>query len=369
MNGTSPSSCKAESLTDCCADGIVDANPGAERQISTIAPRNFEDFIYRVWGRGVAKHFALPYNQKLWALPLSEMETSWLGGRVPLPDLREMVEGALQPLAKPLGPNARFGYPLRGGFQALMDGFIPHLRGELRLDARVSRLRPKDHIVELEDGTSYQYQQLISTIPLPRLVAAAGADAPEHVKKAAGALRHVSVRCVNLGVGRAALSDKHWIYYPGSSVFHRIFLQGNASPHVNPPGGFALTCEITYGPEKPLPCDGDALIARCIADCIDVGIITKDDPILAQNQVDMPYAYVVYDHARASNVAIIREWAASNDIVLSGRYSEWEYYNSDHAFLAGRKAVQQALEAAPWISVVPPDMRLRGKVPAVAVSS
>ncbi len=31
---------------------------------------------------------------------------------------------------------------------------------------------------------------------------------------------------------------------------------------------------------------------------------------------------------------------AQHDIVLAGRYSEWEYYNSDHAFLAGRKAAQ-----------------------------
>ena len=62
------------------------------------------------------------------------METSWLGGRVPLPDLEEMIEGALRPVAKPMGPNARFGYPLRGGFQALMDGFLPHLKGDVRTE-------------------------------------------------------------------------------------------------------------------------------------------------------------------------------------------------------------------------------------------
>ena len=50
-------------------------------------PQNFEEFIYKVWGAGVAKHFAIPYNKKLWAVPLDEMETSWLGSRVPLPDL------------------------------------------------------------------------------------------------------------------------------------------------------------------------------------------------------------------------------------------------------------------------------------------
>jgi hypothetical protein len=30
--------------------------------------------------------------------------------------------------------------------------------------------------------------------------------------------------------------------------------------------------------------------------------------------------------------------------VLAGRYAEWEYYNSDHAFVAGKKAAEQVKE-------------------------
>jgi protoporphyrinogen oxidase len=146
---------------------------------------------------------------------------------------------------------------------------------------------------------------------------------------------------VNLGIGRPHVTDKHWIYYPEEAVFHRVFVQGNASPHNNPPGGFGLTCEITYSPHKPLPCDGEELIDRCIEDCIAVGILRPEDRILARSQVDMPYAYVVYDHARAANVALVREWLATQDIELAGRYSEWEYYNSDHAFLAGKKVAER----------------------------
>jgi UDP-galactopyranose mutase len=268
------------------------------------------------------------------------METSWLGGRVPLPNLTEMIEGALRPVGKPMGPNARFGYPLKGGFQALMNGFLPHLRGELKLNARVVRITPSEHAVQMADGSSYCYEQLISTMPLPVLVRLIGDEAPRRIRAAAEALRHVSVRCVNLGIGRPNVTDKHWIYYPGDSVFHRVFVQGNASEHVNPPGGFGLTCEITYSAHKPLPCDGDDLIDRCVADCIRVGLLRKDDVIVARNQVDMPYAYVVYDHTRAANVDVIRRWLDLQDIHLAGRYSEWEYYNSDHAFLAGRKAAE-----------------------------
>ncbi|HZF97487.1 MAG TPA: hypothetical protein VEY92_04470, partial [Pseudoxanthomonas sp.] len=309
-------------------------------------PRNFEEFIYQTWGAGVAKHFAVPYNLKLWTVPLREMETSWLGGRVPLPDLQEMIDGALRPVSKPVGPNARFGYPLRGGFQALMDGFLPHLRGKLRLNTRITGLQVNARIAEFDDGSSVGYGSLVSTIPLPDLVRMIGEQAPEHVRRAADALRHVSVRCVNLGVARAGVTDKHWIYYPEHTVFHRIFVQGNASPHNNPDGGFGLTCEITYSPTKPLPCDGQALIDRCIAECREVGMLREDDEVIAANLIDMPYAYVIYDHARAENVARIRSWLASKGITLAGRYSEWEYYNSDHAFIAGKRAAESVMESA-----------------------
>ena len=243
-----------------------------------------------------------------------------------------------------MGPNARFGYPKKGGFQALMDGFLPHLKGQVELNADIAQVLPNEHVVALSDGRRYQYDQLISTLPLPELVRLIGAQAPEHVQEAARGLKHVSIRCVNIGIGRENVTDKHWIYYPEDSVFHRIFVQGNASPECNAPGGFGITCEISYSPWKPLPLTGEALIQRCIEDCVKVGIMRPDDAVITANEVDMPYAYVVYDHARARNVEAVRTWLAQHDIVLAGRYSEWEYYNSDHAFLAGRKAAETVRE-------------------------
>ena len=73
-----------------------------------------------------------------------------------------------------------------------------------------------------------------------------------------------------------------------------------------------------------------------------VGLLEASDAVLTSNQVDMPYAYVIYDHGRAGRVARIRDWLAKFDIILAGRYSEWEYYNSDHAFIAGKKAAETA---------------------------
>jgi UDP-galactopyranose mutase len=322
-----------------CLMGAFEARNGTSGEPPT-PPRNFEEFIHKVWGAGIARHFALPYNRKLWTVPLDEMETSWLGGRVPMPDMGEMIRGALEPTPPPMGPNARFGYPLRGGFQALMDGFLPHLEGEIRTGTEVVALDPDRRLLELGSGERVEYEQLVSTMRLPTLVQMMGDAAPPGVRRAAECLRSVAVRCVNLGVGRPDVSHRHWTYYAGNTVFHRIFFQGNASPHCNPPGGFGLTCEISYSDTKPLPVRGEALIRLCIEDCVRVGVLKEDDAILAAHEVDMPCAYILYDHDRAASVKVIREWLEGKGILLAGRYSEWEYYNSDHAFMAGRRAAE-----------------------------
>ncbi|MGZ5199880.1 MAG: protoporphyrinogen/coproporphyrinogen oxidase, partial [Telluria sp.] len=209
--------------------------------------------------------------------------------------------------------------------------------------ASAVQVLPREHMVVMADGSRYRYDHLISTMPLPELVKLIGDEAPDEVQRAAKGLKHISIKCVNLGVARENITEKHWVYYPEETIFHRIFVQGNASPHCNPPGGFGLTCEISYSPWKPLPMDGQALIERCIDDCRKVTMLRDDDEVITANIVDMPYAYVVYDHQRATNVQTIRSWLARYDIVLSGRYSEWEYYNSDHAFLAGKKAAETVM--------------------------
>src|SRR5437763_14949332 len=100
-----------------------------------------------------------------------------------------MIEVALSPVPKPMCANARVGYPLRGGFQRLMDGWLPHLKGEVRLGTRVVRVMPEEHRVMLDDGGSIEYEQLVSTMPLPVLIRQMGDEAPREIREAAASLQ------------------------------------------------------------------------------------------------------------------------------------------------------------------------------------
>lgn len=305
-------------------------------------PENFREFIAAQWGSGIAKHFMEPYNCKLWTVPLEEMSWEWLNGRVPQPNLEEIIDGALQPQPKPMGPNARFGYPLHGGYEALMRGWLRVLsRDRLWLGTTVTAVDPGDHLAVLSDGRTIHYEHLISTIPLPEFVKLIP-RVPAEVESAARQLRTVSIRCVNLGIARPDVSDKHWIYYPEETpVFHRLFVQSNTSPHVVPEGRSSLTAEISYSPTKRLAAEGEALIQRTIDDCQKVGVLRLSDTIEVAGEADIPYAYVLPDLHKDAAVARIQAWLEPQGILSAGRFGEWKYLNTDQCFLAGKRAAER----------------------------
>jgi protoporphyrinogen oxidase len=323
---------------------------------------NFYDFIMRNWGAGIAKHFMIPYNEKLWAVPLREMSYTWLSGRVPIPDLEDIVDGALRLQPKPMEPNALFGYPLHGGFEPLVAGWKRYLDSDrIRVNVGIDAIDPVRKTVTLSTGAQLEYDQLIVTAPLPVIVALL-TQAPADVRVAAQGLRSVSVRCVNMGIDRPDLSEKHWIYYPEDTVFHRIFVQSNASPFCAPAGCSSFTAEISYSAYKPLPCDGASLTELVIRDAQRVGILRPNEHIVVTDQVDIPFAYVIPDGVKDRNVMTIRTWLARRDIHLAGRFAEWAYYNSDHAMLAGKRVADvlrqarrtHAVTAAPSVAHLSP---------------
>jgi UDP-galactopyranose mutase len=201
----------------------------------------------------------------------------------------------------------------------------------------VAAIAPGHRTVTLEGGEEIAYDQLISTMPLPVLVRLLD-DAPAAVRDAAAGLLSTTVICVNLGIGRADITDKHWIYYPEDTVFHRIFVQSNASPYNAPPDCSAYICEITTSQYKPL--DREGLVERVVADCQRVGMLAPDDQILVRQVVEIPYGYVIYTPDRAQRVSLIQDYLRGQGIQSVGRFGEWCYYNSDHAILAGKRAAE-----------------------------
>jgi protoporphyrinogen oxidase len=206
----------------------------------------------------------------------------------------------------------------------------------------VTGVRVRDKVVEVDGGAEeYAYETLVNTMSLPQFIGICD-KVPQSIKDAADRLRWISIQCVNIGIENNR-TDKHWIYYPeDDTIFHRIFVQGNASPYCKPhPATSGYTAEISYIPGqggRPQDVLGEqGLIDRVVRDLETVGLKQPTDAVLHASVVDMPVAYVVYEENRKPTVQLIKVWLEDHGIHTAGRFGDWEYYNTDHSLLAGKR--------------------------------
>lgn len=60
---------KAEQVK--CLDGMIDA--ALEARVANTKPKNFDEWIVRNMGEGIADLFMRPYNYKVWAVPTQDV--------------------------------------------------------------------------------------------------------------------------------------------------------------------------------------------------------------------------------------------------------------------------------------------------------
>ena len=295
-------------------------------------PLNFKEWIYARFGDGIARHFMLPYNSKIWTVPLEEMDCEWINSRIPEPGIEEVLEGALY--SRPQS-HSKFGYPLRGGCGALPNSFGV----STHLNAEITHISLSDRTVTVNGKERIVYDRIISTMPLPELIRIIDV-VPRDALEVCNRLRFVSLLCVNLGFARARISDKHWIYYPEKEfVFHRNFIQSNISPYLCPEGTSSITCEISYSPYKKI--DKEKIVERVVNDLILANYIDRNDGILAEDIVDLKYAYIIPDIDYKSKIKKVFDFLESNHIYSAGRFAEWEYYDTDDAILSGKRTAEK----------------------------
>lgn len=101
-----------------CINGLIDAK--VSNAMATSPPANFDEWILRVMGKGIADMFMRPYNFKVWAIPTHLMQCSWLGERVATANVARVVENVIRNRTESgWGPNAVFRFPQEGGTGAI----------------------------------------------------------------------------------------------------------------------------------------------------------------------------------------------------------------------------------------------------------
>ena len=321
-----------EIATRCVLDFIA-ANQEPEREV-----RSYEDWCYASFGRSFSEEFMFRYARKVWTVEPRELNTEWLGskvgGRISRPSLEQVIRGAVDPAPSELNYLTEFWYPARGGFGRITAPIASGVKN-VHLGCGVTRIEGEARRITFADGSVRKYEAAISTVPLPTLVSLA-TDAPDEVRAAAGRLMWTSVRCINLGIERSDIGPGHWVYFYDHAIpFFRISFPSKFAPDNAPPGHSSITCEIAYSRRKPL--DEERLVERCVEALRSTGVLQEADRVVVADQIDIPYAYVVFDFNRAPSLEIVHAWMESVGIYPCGRFGEWGYHWSFEAIESGRR--------------------------------
>lgn len=315
-----------------CLIGFIENN-FSKKQIKT-----YEDWLYYQYGKGISDRFMKPYCRKFWGVNASDLTTQWVSVRHPRPTLDEVLTGALSEQKKGFGVNAVFRYPIQAGYGAIAEAIAAAVGpNRIRLGMRLTRLDVNQRSIEFNHGEFVlPYQYLISTVPLPDLIAMIP-DVPEPISQAAALLRTTSILSVNLGIDRPDLTEKHWIYFPENDyIFFRISFPMNKASGMVPPGTSSIMAEIAYTRGESI--NRDTVVERVAEDLRRSGVLHLDDRIIFQELVDINYAYVIFDHNRKGAVAEIHRYLKKYGVIPCGRYGDWGYLWSDEAMLSGRRA-------------------------------
>lgn len=315
-----------------CIEGFV------LRKKSSTAPKTFLQWVEQNFGAGFAKHFFMPYQEKIFAYDLNKLTASWTGRFVPQTSLEQIIKGAVHDNYEPVGYNAQFLYPKKGGIISWVQKLADAVEKPIMTDCCVESINIQEKIVTFTNGHQEAYDHLISTMPLDTLLKCLRGGGSEYLNKAADKLICNSVINFNIGVNRPDVSDKHWIYYPEKQYpFYRIGFPHNFADSMAPEGCSSLYGEFAHVGKSPEWINETLSTALSAAKKV-LHIAPSD--VATEKIIYVKHAYVIFDQWREKNLPLIHARLNELGIHSVGRYGEWKYSSMQEAVLDGRQIAE-----------------------------
>jgi protoporphyrinogen oxidase len=319
-------------LAETTAAGAAASGIGGAAGQTAGDPGDFEAYCLRHFGAGISKHFMIPYNEKLWGVHPREITAAWSTRFVPLPNLEQVIAGAVGAGPPEMGYNQSFLYPKAGGIETFTRALQTRMAGgqvHTGTSPDIVDWRRREVVV---GGERMPYRALVATIPLPELLKRMP-ELPPEIEAEAARLRCTTLRYLNIGARGKPPADWHWIYVPEKRYpFYRVNVFSTAMANMAPEGCSSICVEMAdRGPvtETALRDTAAALVAA--------GALGSADDLVFTEEKQIEYAYVVFDRHYYQATRTIFAFLESNGIYPRGRYGAWTYNAMEDCVLAGRE--------------------------------
>ncbi|KAK8086976.1 UDP-galactopyranose mutase [Apiospora phragmitis] len=334
-----------------CMNGLIDS--ALECRVANTKPKNFDEWIIRMTGEGIANIFMRPYNYKVWAVPTTDMQAAWLGERVAAPDVKTVTKNViLNKVAGNWGPNATFKFPARDG----TGGIWIAENKRFGKQGAVSKVNAAKKMVTMTDGTTIGYEKLISTMAVDHLVEAM--DNKELVDLSKG-LYYSSTHVIGVGLRGERperIGDKCWPQKDAKLATQQL-ADGSKPKSTEAKEGpyWSIMLEVSQSTKKPV--DEANLLRDCIQGLINTEMIKPEDEIVSTYHRKFDHGYPTPALEREGVLKELLPKLQDMDIYSRGRFGSWRYEvgNQDHSFMLGVEAADHILNGAVELTLNYPD--------------
>lgn len=286
---------------------------------------SFKEFVRESFGKGISDKFLIPYNEKLYACDLDELEKDSMGKFLPklsFDMLMSQYSGQ-----KGTTYNDFFLYPFDGCVR-LIDKLLEQLDSEkLHLNEEVLHVDTEKHIVTTSIG-KYEYEYLVSTLPLSVFATLSryGDTALLHSNK---------IVVLNLGFDKPSLDKEvNWAYYPGNEIFYRVGWYNNIAEREK------LSLYVEIGCKADDEINIEDLLQRTLQDLRITNVI-DDHKLEAYHSICVTPAYVHISKEGKEETERIIDHMKQNCVHMIGRYARWEYSAIDDSIEQAKELSSQ----------------------------
>jgi len=279
---------------------LEDLNNLGETDLST-----FKSFVRSTLGKGICDKFIIPYNEKLYACDLNELEYDSMG--------------RFFPKSKSKSYNDTFIYPKGGSYEYIKSVLKRLNTNKILLNTELISLDLENKIAKTNRG-DIKFEQLISTLPFNKI----NPDSRLSANK---------VAVFNLGFNKGTPIKTHWRYFPGNEVFYRVGFYNNIL------GQEKLSLYVEIGAKTDTKLDETSLLNQVLIDLKNSNIIDVHELVDYQFLVMNP-AYV---HITKDSKKIYKEWCQKYNpqgIYSIGRYGSWTYCSIEDNIIEAKQTVK-----------------------------
>ena len=298
---------------------------------------NFLDMLYGKFGKSITEKFLKPYNEKLYAVDLKELDVDAMGRFFPYANIKDIINNMKE--HKVNSYNNTFLYPKNGAGSFINILYEELDKNKVLLNTSITKIDEDQKIAYLSNGNKVEYEYIINTILLNKFLLLFN-NYNELQKK----LSYNKVLVFNLGFNKKSekFTKEHWLYIPDKNInFYRCDFYNNILGQEK----LSMYIEIGYNKNDNITKEEiDKQLELTLDNLLKLNIIDENTKLEEYVSIIIDPAYVHINIETTKEIDELKEKLLNNNIYTIGRYGAWIYNSMEDSMLKAKELAEKLQE-------------------------